>query len=582
VTPARSLERTLPIGISAIVVLAVAATAIGSYRDVQHSAKATVAERLNRLSTQLATLLNQGLKPAFTSLGNVAALPDVRAFALRPITPPDTLRRLAAAPQVQNIEIWDREGRRVVAVGRQPPPLEPLMVHGTIERIGSREGALGPITIHDSGASYPIVVPIPNNQGYLVLRRNLSSSRDGGRQLAKLLGLEEAGLLIGNATRDVWTDFSATAPAPPAEVAPGAVSAYERGGAKVFGRLTPVEGTPWMLAVELPQGEVIGRTRAFLIRLGTTSLLVVVLTAIAAWMFSRRITRPLRSVTEAAEAIAAGRPSVPVHVTAIDEVARLTVAFNTMAGEVEAARARLEAQVENRTAALRETLQELEAFSYTVSHDLRAPLRAMQGFAQALLEDYAPSLDATARDYATRVVDASRRMDELIQDLLAYSRLSREQLSLSRVDLDTVAAEAVREIEQDVKRRGGRIDVASPLGPVIGNGRILQQILSNLLGNAVKFIAPDVAPEIRVHSELRNGRRRLWVEDNGIGIAPEHRERIFRVFERLHGGESYPGTGIGLAIVRRGAERMDGQAGVESTPGRGSRFWIELPSEGAS
>ena len=220
--------------------------------------------------------------------------------------------------------------------------------------------------------------------------------------------------------------------------------------------------------------------------------------------------------------------------------------------------------------------QELDAFSYSISHDLRAPLRAMQGFSEALLEDYGERLDATGHDYAKRIVGAARQMDTLIQDLLAYSRLVRAEVSLDTVSLETVVHEACGALELEIKDRGGEIEVERPLGRVRAHRAVLGQIVTNLLTNAVKFTRPDTPPRVRVRSECAAGRVRLWVEDNGIGIDPQHRERIFRAFERLHGAQQYPGTGIGLAIVQKGATRLGGQAGVESEPGAGSRFWVEL------
>ena len=220
---------------------------------------------------------------------------------------------------------------------------------------------------------------------------------------------------------------------------------------------------------------------------------------------------------------------------------------------------------------------ELETFSYSVSHDLRAPLRAMRGFAQALLEDYANRLDSVAKDYAQRIVKAARRMDTLMQDLLAYSRLSNADLHPQPVSLSAIVAEAQAQLKEDLQERKAQLTVEEPLPQVVGHPAILVQVVANLLANAAKFVAPRVLPQVRVWAEKRGQRTRLWVEDNGIGIKSEHQGRIFRVFERLHGIETYQGTGIGLAIVRKGIERMGGLVGVESEPGRGSRFWIELP-----
>jgi PAS domain S-box-containing protein len=236
----------------------------------------------------------------------------------------------------------------------------------------------------------------------------------------------------------------------------------------------------------------------------------------------------------------------------------------------------LEQRVAERTADLEATNQELEAFSYSVSHDLRAPLRAMQGFAQALAEDYGAKLGSTGLDYIQRIVSSAQRMDTLIQDLLAYSQLARAEIQLKPLSLAAAVKEALAQLSSEIKKSGAQIMVAPSLPEVMGHAPTLAQIISNLLGNAIKFVHAGTRPSVSVWTEEHGERVRLWVEDNGIGISPEHQERIFRVFERLHGVETYPGTGIGLAIVHKGAERMGGEAGVESTSGKGSRFWVEL------
>ena len=141
-----------------------------------------------------------------------------------------------------------------------------------------------------------------------------------------------------------------------------------------------------------------------------------------------------------------------------------------------------------------------------------------------------------------------------------------------------MVSSALAQLDGEVREQGAEVSVEAPLADVTGHRATLIQVVANLLGNAFKFVAPGVAPRVRVRAEAREGSVRLWVEDNGIGIPPEHHERIFRVFERLHGIEAYPGTGVGLAIVRRAVARMGGRVGLESAPGRGSAFWIELPS----
>lgn len=238
--------------------------------------------------------------------------------------------------------------------------------------------------------------------------------------------------------------------------------------------------------------------------------------------------------------------------------------------------AELERRVAQRTAELREANDELESFAYSVSHDLRAPLRAMGGLSQALLEDYGDRLDELGKDYAEHIRASAEHMDRLILDLLAYSRLSRERILLSPVPLVSVAEEALRQLDADIRCSGAAIEIQTPLPIALAHRQTLVQMIANLIGNAIKFVPQGVTPSVRLRAETEGERVRLWVEDNGIGVAPEHHERIFKVFERLHGIEAYPGTGIGLSIVRKGAQRMNGGAGIESTLGEGSRFWLEL------
>jgi len=220
----------------------------------------------------------------------------------------------------------------------------------------------------------------------------------------------------------------------------------------------------------------------------------------------------------------------------------------------------------------------MSTFTYTIAHDLRAPLRSMSGFAQAMVDDFGSRLDPTCLDYARRVAGSARKMDALIVDLLAYGRLIHLDVQLESVSLDTVARMALARMSAELAARGAVVDLALPMGSVRGNSAMLGQVMTNLLSNAVKFVAPGVPPRVTVWSERRDGRVCLWVEDNGIGIDPEFHARIFGIFQRLNREEDYPGTGIGLAIVRKALERMGGKAGVVSVTGRGSRFWIELPA----
>jgi PAS domain S-box-containing protein len=238
------------------------------------------------------------------------------------------------------------------------------------------------------------------------------------------------------------------------------------------------------------------------------------------------------------------------------------------------------ASLEKTNRALEVTNQELEAFVYSVSHDLRAPLRSVHRYGTMILEDHGQTLSPEVKDQLTPIIAAAQRMDDLIRDLLAYTHVSRQEVTLRPVETASVAAEVLKHLDQEIRDRSAEVKVEAPLPGVVGDAVLLSQALTNLVSNGIKFVAPGKPPRLRIHAESRGVCVRLWVDDNGIGIPPDEQGRLFRVFERLN--LAYPGTGIGLAIVKRAVERMGGSVGVESRAGEGSRFWMELGTLGGA
>lgn len=237
----------------------------------------------------------------------------------------------------------------------------------------------------------------------------------------------------------------------------------------------------------------------------------------------------------------------------------------------------LEALVERRTDRLKELVKSMESFNYSIAHDLRAPMRSIRGLTEALVQDYKPSFDEIGLDYAKRIEQSVIRMDRLIEDLLTYGQISHKDVPLEHVNVAIVIEKVLQLIGAEIEARKAIVLTRQPLPTLSANTIVLEQVFLNLIGNALKFIAPGTVPQIEIWAEDKGPVVRLCVRDNGIGIKPEHQERIFRIFERLHNGQTYPGTGIGLAIVHRGVERLGGKVGVESEPDKGSCFWLELP-----
>jgi signal transduction histidine kinase len=236
----------------------------------------------------------------------------------------------------------------------------------------------------------------------------------------------------------------------------------------------------------------------------------------------------------------------------------------------------LEQRVQERTASLQQMVNQMEEFSYSVSHDLRSPVRAMHGYAQAALEDYGERLDNRGRDYLERIIRGSSRMQRLIHDVLTYSRLARSEIEIRSVSLSKLLPEVIQQYAELQPPRA-EVIIRDPLLAVMGHEPSLTQAISNLLSNAVKFVSLGTTPRVVVRTEPRADKVRVWIEDNGIGIKPEHQSRLFGMFERVHQDKRYEGTGIGLAIVRKALEKMGGRIGLESDGLTGSSFWFELP-----
>jgi signal transduction histidine kinase len=237
----------------------------------------------------------------------------------------------------------------------------------------------------------------------------------------------------------------------------------------------------------------------------------------------------------------------------------------------------LEDRIAVRTAALDAKSKELETFAYSVAHDLKAPLRGIDGYSRLLLEDHAKSLDDEGRFFLDTIQASAEEMRQLIDDLLSYSRLERRDFTRSRVELQTLIAKLV-----DQKKReesSGRIDFVLDVNgaTVVADENGLAQSLSNYLDNAVKFTADIAQPRIEIGVKEGKSNCLLYVRDNGIGFDPKYRDRIFDIFQRLNPAEAYPGTGVGLAIVRKAMERMGGRAWAESEPGHGATFYLDIP-----
>jgi signal transduction histidine kinase len=310
--------------------------------------------------------------------------------------------------------------------------------------------------------------------------------------------------------------------------------------------------------------------RLFLsIMIGLT--LVATTTAVAAWVIHHKVLRPVRRIEEGTREVAAGNLAFRLDLPGNDEIGRMARNFDAMTDALGASFA----QIERSNQELAALNKEMEAFSYSVSHDLRAPLRSMDGFSLSLLEDYGDQLDEEGRDSLVRIRNASQRMGRLIDELLGLARVTRTELNIRPVDLSAMAREIAESLQQRHPQRPVRWHVDDGLH-VHADRALLHIALANLLENAWQFTAHTEEPVVRVGTVEHDGLPAYFVADNGAGFDMGYADRLFGAFQRMHHESEFPGTGIGLAIVQRIFHRHEAAVWAHSAPGRGATFYFRF------
>jgi signal transduction histidine kinase len=390
---------------------------------------------------------------------------------------------------------------------------------------------------------------------------------------------DRRGLIIANQTRPDYvenqTDFS-TAPSVIAALAGKDGSGEFFNPIENESQLTayrPLPDLNWAVVYGVPTSIAFAPLDDLTRGILSVSVALATLIGAGAFVLARRTVAPLARLTAAAQTIGTGDFSQRLEAPSRDEIGQLAEDFNRMA----AALAEKDVLARSRAAELVRSNAELAQFAYVASHDLQEPLRMVVGYVQLLEKRLADKLDADTREFMAFAVDGALRMQNLIQDILAYSRVSTRAGPLAPVDSAAALKAALMLLASRVTETGAEVD-AQPLPLVMADRTQLVQLFQNLIGNAIKFCKERV-PRVRVEARRQDHRWRFSVTDNGIGIAPEYRGQLFVIFKRLHTRREYPGTGIGLAICKRIIERHGGEIGIESAPAGGSVFWFTLPEE---
>jgi len=365
-------------------------------------------------------------------------------------------------------------------------------------------------------------------------------------------------------------------------------TSIDRGG--VASRLyTNRSASGMVVGFVVPDSEIVGPVddlqRSVVVAIGLGLVIALILGAFGA----HRLLSPLASLTAAVNRVAKGQLDTTVDVRGAGELTSLSIAFNNMTAELKLLRHRHEAQIEeitelSKAAALAAQAEELarsnadlSQFAYVAAHDLRAPLGTINGFADLILEDAENQLDDASREYVIHIKSAAVHTGQLVDDLLNYSRIGTQERRFEHVRLRGLLDDVVEVLDADIEQRHAVVTIGE-LPDVSGDEPQLRQLFQNLIGNAIKFVPPERTPEIAVVATQVDGGVEIAVSDNGIGIDPEFRDRVFGMFQRLHTQDAYPGTGIGLAICKRVVERHGGSITLEACEPHGTTVRFRLPA----
>ncbi len=365
----------------------------------------------------------------------------------------------------------------------------------------------------------------------------------------------------------------------------GAAIAQDYRGVDVVAAYQEIPLMGWGLVAKIDAAEAFAPLRT----LGLYALIIWLVTAAVAAgvgvVFAFSTARPINRLRDAAIAFARGNRKQRVEIRRRDEIGELASSFNQMADDLsreitdhERAEAEMRQQrdrLAKLTAELGASNRELEAFCYSVSHDLRAPLRSVDGFTRALEEDYGDRLDETAKSYIGRVRAASLRMSQLIEDLLALSRITRGEMRRERINLSAAAREIADELKKAEPDRRVEFVIADGL-VADGDGRLVRVALENLMGNAWKFTRKQEDARIEFGVTEHEGKKAYFVRDNGAGFDMSYADKLFGVFQRLHSTKDFEGTGVGLATAQRVIHRHGGEIWAEGTVGKGATFYFTL------
>jgi len=585
--PRLSIEQRLPLLLCMLLLCVILAFSWISYLGVRKADLAVGRERLHTLTKQLSLMFQQSTNNMATATHTMANQEAVKKYlrsggkesGMETLLLMQTLNR---DTQSVSVELLDANRVSMLDTAKWKIHLKINIDSLLVGLAASHDTSwVGKIYAQGDSMYYPVIAKtLDKNQtiGYIVRWRKISSNPKAVGQFSQLMGTK-AKLYFGNADGSLWTDM--IRPVSKSVTKQQIGNSVQYSAAKERGIMAAVQmmpNAPWLIMIEFSQQTILEAANRFLYWIIAIGALMLVIGIFVAWIMSRNITRPLKKLTEATQAIASGNYTAVVDLNRHDELGKLARSFNTMAVEVRNAQQDLEKKVQVRTAQLETANKELEAFSYSVSHDLRAPLRAINGYSLMLKEDYEPKLDAEARRIINLIITNAKMMGQLIDDLIAFSRMGRNEAAHQTIDMKILAENSLKELLGNEKENKYRVQVeALPL--CHGDQSMLKQVWLNLLNNAIKYSSKETQSRIEIGAKEDTDKHIYFVRDNGVGFDMQYAHKLFGVFQRLHNHNDFEGTGVGLALVKRIINKHNGEVWAEASPGKGAAFYFSIPKK---
>ena len=582
-----SIQQRLPLLICILLLSVVVIFGYTSYIGIENAELSAGKERLNSLTNQLSSLLQQSSNFLIPKAYEIANKPSIKKYLQSGgkdsvFEAKQTLNNAREDTLIPLVELFDANRVKVLSSDNNGISI-PVNRNSIlpVSPVHSAFGEIGKLYLVGKKIYSPVTAAVANGKqviGWFVQWRLIVTKPQEIEQLSQLMGAKSA-FYFGNDDGSFWTNGIVPIPAPPVDLKNMQKVITYKGpkGYSVIASAQPIGSTHWLLLIALSKETVTETANRFLSWIMLIGAVLIAIGIFAAWLMSRNITDPLNKLTDAASAIAAGNYEWNIDVGRNDELGKLAKAFNSMALQVSNAQQELEKKVQHRTAELETANKELEAFSYSVSHDLHAPLRIIDGYATVLSKKFSSKLDEEGTKLLDSIKNKASRMGRLIDQLLNLSYLGKKELTMQLTEMNELVKAVIKEqlilSEKDVDIKVGQLSHA------VCDNTLIRQVWSNLISNAIKYSAKREYPCIGIDSYKKDDEIIYSVKDNGAGFDMKYANKLFGVFQRLHGTKEFEGTGIGLALVQRVVAKHGGAVWAEAEIDKGAVFYFSLPAK---